>query len=665
MDGEMGPRIHKLFNHRGSKACERIRTLYFPTIPSGKISDCLACAEVKVHRDVIAEHLSDPVIRPLQVVSWDTMGPFSVSSANGNRYVVMLVDHFTSLRWIRGLPSRASKGFIKFFQYLEIYEFTKFRNELDTELSVRQIMSDNAGEFISREICEFFSQREILHSFNAPHTPESRGKVERLLCQVLIDGLVLTRDAGLVPRFYFLWEHAFTYAAQMANITPTESLPGFISPMAKAGFRFSVKDLHIFGCLASVHIPKLQRSKLEVHGDIALFLHRSEHKGGTRTFVFYNLVRSTIQVSRHVKFCEELTIRDYPEVIHIRSKWSSDGGFNCGSRYAEEVLSEWSNQNSDRVEKVVTGDSTSTEQSSIVEVESDEEDSIIPVTVRETITLGQVEDIGVHDNVSENIESFEESGWNVSPIQLVRDGLRPLSGVSYAGLDDSAYSDRENDSDFIPQCLMISDFTELELGEEGQLQSAMDARIIPRLCFITRAKSRDIRLWLEADTKEYNSLMDKGTWEEVPLPDGAVLHRSFVVRTQKVMADGSMVFKSRFVVSDDKSPSDSANYSPVVSKIAFRILLAFGAFYRWEVAHYDFAVAFLNAPVRGEYYVRAFPGRMHFTDSGEPLVYHLNRSLYGLKSSPSQWHSTIRSWMIGLGLKQNTADECLFTALSG
>jgi Reverse transcriptase (RNA-dependent DNA polymerase) len=51
-------------------------------------------------------------------------------------------------------------------------------------------------------------------------------------------------------------------------------------------------------------------------------------------------------------------------------------------------------------------------------------------------------------------------------------------------------------------------------------------------------------------------------------------------------------------------------------------------------------------------------------DDKSGRVCHLKKSLYGLKQAPRQWHIKLREFLLTFGLKQSTADPCLFYFIS-
>ena len=95
-----------------------------------------------------------------------------VDSLGGNKYFVTFVDDASRKTWVYLLNTK-----IKVFQY-----FHKFHAMVEREMGnpLKQLRTDNGGEYISKEFKEYFSKHGIRHEKTVPGTPQHNGAVERM-----------------------------------------------------------------------------------------------------------------------------------------------------------------------------------------------------------------------------------------------------------------------------------------------------------------------------------------------------------------------------------------------------------------------------------------------------------------------------------------------------
>jgi hypothetical protein len=112
-----------------------------------------------------------PIIteRPLQKVFIDlTMWP--KDKMTGASYAIMAIDHFTKFVWAQELTSKATTGVVQFLEQT----FTNLGRWPE------EIVSDNGGEFTSKEIEAFAARHGIRLLHGLPCKPTTQGVVERV-----------------------------------------------------------------------------------------------------------------------------------------------------------------------------------------------------------------------------------------------------------------------------------------------------------------------------------------------------------------------------------------------------------------------------------------------------------------------------------------------------
>jgi hypothetical protein len=107
---------------------------------------------------------------PREVLHWDTCGPMP-KSLNGSIYLVIGIDNATCT-----IFSRTFK--FKDVVHKKIQDVISFINNSRGAHTVKIMYSDNGGEFLGAEICEWLAKRGIKHTTFAAHTPEHNGVAE-------------------------------------------------------------------------------------------------------------------------------------------------------------------------------------------------------------------------------------------------------------------------------------------------------------------------------------------------------------------------------------------------------------------------------------------------------------------------------------------------------
>ena len=143
-----------------------------------------------------------------------------------------------------------------------------------------------------------------------------------------------------------------------------------------------------------------------------------------------------------------------------------------------------------------------------------------------------------------------------------------------------------------------------------------------------------------------------------------ILDTRWIFKT-KVDSNGKTIKKARIVVRGFKDSNFydlRETYAPVTRLSLIRAVLAFANKNNLSMYQLNVKTAFLNSTVLEEIDVE-IPDGMPFTESEKKLkVCKLEKSLYGLKTSPKRARSNelFTETMIDLGFTTNEMDPCLF-----
>ena len=155
--------------------------------------------------------------------------------------------------------------------------------------------------------------------------------------------------------------------------------------------------------------------------------------------------------------------------------------------------------------------------------------------------------------------------------------------------------------------------------------------------------------------------MNIKVWELVDRPAGSPVIKGKWVFTTKKGTDGEIKqFKDRFVAKD-YSQIQGVNYeetfSPTISHVTDRTLLAIAAERNMKVAQYGVKTAYLNSPLDdNDFFIELPQGSLQ----AETKVCRRLKILYGLKQAGRCWNIYFHDLLLECGLIQPQMDPCLY-----
>ena len=135
--------------------------------------------------------------------------------------------------------------------------------------------------------------------------------MERVRCLCLLSHAKLSKT---------FWGEAILTAVHVLNLSPCVPLQFDTPEKVWSGKDVSYDHLRVFGCKAFVHIPKDERSKLDVKTRQCVFIGYGQDQFGYR---FYDPVQKKLLRSRDAVFIEDETIEDIEKAQKNASRSSS------------------------------------------------------------------------------------------------------------------------------------------------------------------------------------------------------------------------------------------------------------------------------------------------------------------------------------------------------
>ena len=165
--------------------------------------------------------------------------------------------------------------------------------------------------------------------------------------------------------------------------------------------------------------------------------------------------------------------------------------------------------------------------------------------------------------------------------------------------------------------------------------------------------------WNEAMQKEYDALINNGTWKLVDPPLGTKPIGCKWVYKNKYKADGSLdKHKARLVAkgfAQKEGVDNEEIFAPTAKWATIWTLFALAAQKGWKVHQKDVKNAFLNKDLKEKVFMSQPEG---FVVKGqEHKVCKLVKSLHGLKQAPRAWHEKLLEHLMKHNFKNFDLDD--------
>nr|GEZ24797.1 ribonuclease H-like domain-containing protein [Tanacetum cinerariifolium] len=132
---------------------------------------CSACVMGKSKKKPHKPKSEDTNQEKLYLLHKDLCGPMHVTSVNGKKYILVIVDDYSRFTWVKYLRSKdeAQDFIIKFLTMIQVR----------LKAPVRQIRIDNETEFVNQTLREYYKKVDISHETFVARTLLQNGVVER------------------------------------------------------------------------------------------------------------------------------------------------------------------------------------------------------------------------------------------------------------------------------------------------------------------------------------------------------------------------------------------------------------------------------------------------------------------------------------------------------
>lgn len=520
---------------------------------------------------------------------------------------------------------------------------------------IKQLKSDNGGEYIGQEFKDFCVLKEISQRFTTPHTPQSNSVSERFN-RILGEHTRSMLHAAKLPNH--LWPFVMQTVTYLSNRLISPKCPTKDKTPFELifGVKPDISHLRAYGCLAYAYDFSIQRKKLDDRATKGILVGYDETSAGYLLFIPES---GKIMRSGHAKFNEhelfyktkpldepELKIASTPTAPVVTGEVPIPVG--QVTAVADVAAASATNDTSAVNTIVPTADAELT----TVPVPAPMTNIEIPPTVvavaAETVNnkrsrTGRI----LKPTVMHEAQSVEEDPIASISSKPKNRAHRPSSLTHQRAL--RAFISNEED-------YSIEDLL-MHIGEEDIEISSNDAPSTFKKIY----GRPDASKWMEAIQSENVSIDSHHVFQSVDeLPPGKSAIKVKYIFKRK---DNGR-YKARLVAmgySQIPGLDFNQTYAPVVSKQSLRTLFALASMEKWNIFQMDVKTAFLHAPLQEDIYVEACDGMQ--VPKGSFLK--LKKSLYGLKQAPREWYLQLSKFICDQGFVKSKADAGVYFKGSG
>ncbi|KAJ9533036.1 hypothetical protein QJQ45_018125 [Haematococcus lacustris] len=603
---------------------------------------CGGCALGKQHRRVAVPlpNNAPPVTRPLGLVHMDVCGPMRTAARDGSRYFATFLDELTSLSVVVMLKQKSDvpNAVMHVVQLLE----------KQSGHQVRVLRSDNGSEYFNSKLSSWCSSKGIRQEHSAPYSPEQNGRAERLNRTLVECARSMLHWAGLG---LVNWGDAIRTACYLRNLLPVTGQR--LTPWeAFWGVKPDLSWLRVFGCTVWVHVPQVNRSKLDAKSQPGRLV---GYEQGAKAYRV--LVGTKVVVSKDVLFDERAVCAGefssaQVDVGNLDQGPSSaatpvvlpqlppppvpPGGGGAAPQLPPPPVPPGGGGAAPQpppppVPPGGGGGSSSSSSAGTAPGGGASEQSARSSSAS---TAGSSSDEG--DGGSSSMGSGVGPGPAPAPVPPDPPAAR------------RSLRDRRAPSRYSPD-LMASAVD----AAESDTPTVAQALAGPRA-----------EQWRQAMLEELAGLHANQTWTLVECPKGAkVLPCMWVLKVKRDAAGSIERFKARLVVKgfhQQLGVDVGEVWAPVSKHSTLRALLVKAAAQDMELHQLDVQAAFLNGRLEPDEVIHMQQPE-GFAEGGSSKVCRLQRALYGLRQAPRAWHTRLKQELEAMGFTASQADPSLFT----
>nr|GEV16171.1 hypothetical protein [Tanacetum cinerariifolium] len=610
---------------------------------------CSSCELRKAKRKSFHTKITPSSKRRLQLLHIDLCGPMRVSSINGKRYVLVIVDDYSRYTWTHFLRSKdeTSEVLIDFLRLVQ----------RGLQAQVRVVRTDKGTEFLNQTLHAYFAAEGILHQMSFARTPEQNGVVERQN-HTHVEAARTMLSAAKVPLFF--WKP-------------------------------SVKFFHIFGSLCYIVRDGENLDKIKEKGDECIFMGYSTK---SRAYRVFNKRTRVIMESIHVNFDElpqmasdHVSSDLVPECQRMTLDHGSlSPGTQCQDNGTQADKTVTTSNELDLLfspmfDELLNGSSKVVSKSSavtIVDALNQRQQHTTPLNTH--TTPAPTCQVPTHIPTVASTKNMNQAEMVEEYAQVENDEFINIfcTPVQDQGETSSRHVDSLNMHTFYQHHPSEHRWTkdhplEQVIGNPSQSvrtrrQLESDGEMCMFALTVSRTEPRNIKeamadsAWIESMQEELHQFDRLDVWKLVDRPLCTnVINLKWIWKNKRDEENTVIRNKSHLVAKGyvQKEGVDfEESFAPVARLEAVRLFIAYAAHKSFTVYQRDVKTTFLYGPLKEEVHVNQTDG---FVDPYHPdQVYRLKKALYGLKQAPRAWYDELSNFLVSKGFTKGSVDPTLF-----
>ncbi|GJV29065.1 retrovirus-related pol polyprotein from transposon TNT 1-94 [Tanacetum coccineum] len=541
----------------------------------------------------------------LYLLHMDLCGPMRVASVNGKKDILVIVDDYSRVTWVKCLRSKdeAPDFIIKFLKMIQVW----------LKVPVIRIRTDNGTEFVNQTLREYCEKVGISHETFVARSLQQNGVVERrnrTLIEVTCTMLIYAKAP------LFLWAEAVATACYTQNRSIIRLRHGKTPYELLHDKLLDLSFFHVFGALCYPTNDSENLGRLQPKADIdfdELTTMASEH----------NSLGPALHEMTLAIISSGLVSNPPPSIPFVPpSKTNWDILFQPlfdELLYPPSSVDHPSPKVIAPISEVVAPESTASTGSP------------------SSTTVDQ-------DAPSPNIAHMNKDPFFGIPIQE-NDSEASFSLNVIPTIVHIAAPNSEHVTKWIKDHPLDNSIIEPKNYKDALTQAC----------------------WIEAMQEELNEFERLEVWELVPRPDKVmVITLKWIYKVKLDELGGILKNKARLVARgyrQEEGIDFEESFALVARLDAIRIFLTYAAHMNMIVYQMDVKTTFLNGILREEVYVSQPDG---FVDQDNPNhVYKLKKALYGLKQAPRAWYDLLSKFLLSQEFSKGTVDPTLFIRRQG
>ncbi|KAK1412979.1 hypothetical protein QVD17_34637 [Tagetes erecta] len=641
---------HNRLGHPSDKVLNVLKDI-LPISNHRNTDPCEICHQAKQTRSVFkpSDHKSNELG---DLIHMDLWGPFKVTSREGYKYFLTIVDDYSRAVWIYLLKSKD-----EVFRYINRF-FRLIATQFKQHIKVCR--TDNGTEFVNKQLEHFFEQNGVIHQTSCAYTPQQNGIVERKHRHLLNTARSLMFQANLPLN---MWNECVLTATYLINRLPSSVLDG------KSPYELLFKSkpllfhLRSFGCLCFCTNLNPQ-NKFDSRSFKCIFIGYSAEKRG---YKMWDLERKVVFFSRDVKFYEDLFPFQQNKTDLLNNLKFFDTLFEnqmqSKAPTPDDEVKVLQNQEGQNIQVQPTDTPASTVRLDLVDTAvgshhrcplSDSSDDFNSETLSQDHKTTNARDTG-----------------QVEPDAIPMTDSNDPEGVLGHNHHQATAQRRSTRDSNLPR--RFDDYI-----VEGKVKYGIEkvvnySSLTPEnFCFVTnlnksiqpnnyKEASKDPN-WINAMNLEMEALLKNNTWVLTDLPKGRKPIGCKWLYKLKYKPNGEVNrYKARLVAKgygQREGLDFDETFSPVVKMATIRCVISIAVQNNWPLYQFDVDNAFLHGSLNEEVYMTLPQG---YYNTGETKVCKLVKSLYGLKQASRQWNEKLTATLTEIGFEQSKNDYSLFT----